>query len=133
VSPTLLLLAGPSSSGKATALKRALPDLWVFLPADALTAGAPTDRVDLVSLDVDRRLRHGALLALTAFMDAGLNVIGEEYISDHWGRDMARSVLQGRRVFVVKLLCSLAVREEREARRAIHAGFTRKQGLEWNW
>jgi adenylylsulfate kinase-like enzyme len=73
-----LLLAGPSSSGKtalATALQRVLRDPWLYLPSDALTAGFPKDRAEFVSIDTDRRLRTGALAALLAFMDAGLNVI----------------------------------------------------------
>jgi len=84
-----LLLAGPSSSGKsslAAALQAVLPEPWIFLPADALTAGFPRDRPAHISTETDHRLRRGAFAALMAFMDAGLNVIGEQYVWEPWAR-----------------------------------------------
>lgn len=120
---TLLLLAGPSSVGKTTlavALQRMLPEPWVFLPADVLTNGFPRDRREFISIEMDQRLRRAALRALTAFIDAELNVIGEAYVWDPGMRELAASVFKGRRVFVVKLECDVRIREEREGRRAIN-------------
>ncbi len=96
---TALLLAGPSSVGKTTlaaALQRTLSEPWVFLPADVLTDGFPPGRREFISVEVDRRLRQAALLALTAFIDAGFNVIGEAYIWDPGMRELAASVFRGR-------------------------------------
>jgi chloramphenicol 3-O phosphotransferase len=133
---TALLLAGPSSAGKTTlaaALQRMLPEPWVFLPADLLTDGFPRARPEFISAEMDRRLRHAALLALAAFMDSGFNVIGEAYVWDPGMRELTASVFSHRRAFIVKLQCDLRIREQREAGRPITKGFTRMQERQWNW
>jgi len=133
---TALLLAGPSSVGKTTlaaALQRRLSEPWVFLPADVLTEGFPRDRREFITVDMDQRLRRAALLALTAFMDARFNVIGEAYVWDPGMRELAAAVFRGRRAFVVKLQCALRIREQREAGRTINTGYTQMQESQWNW
>lgn len=133
---TALLLAGPSSVGKTTlaaALQRTLSEPWVFLPADMVTDGFPRGRCEFISVEMDQRLRQAALLALSAFMDAGFNVIGEAYIWDPGMRELAASVFRGRRAFVVKLHCELRIRERREAGRPVNRGLTRMQDSQWNW
>ena len=132
-----LILAGPSSSGKsslALALQSVLPEPWLFLPADRLTAGFPRHREEFVSIDWDRRLRRGCVLAARGFLEAELNVILEQYLWEPWARKMAAEVLSPLPVFVIRLQCELETLEKREARRSdIFKGTARDQSQRWNW
>ena len=108
----------------------------MFLPADEVSAGYPKERKEFVTLEWDRRLRHGTMLATRGFLDAGVNVIAEQGLWDEWAISVAATIFSPYRAFVVRLRCELAVREAREAERAeILSGFTRwhESNLPWDF
>ncbi len=68
-----IFLVGPSSSGKsaiARELMATLPDPWYFYESDfTQTFHAPTDRFELATPEMERRLTYGTALALRGYLE----------------------------------------------------------------
>lgn len=133
-----IFLVGPSSSGK-TAIGReliaTLPDPWYFYESDLTrTFHAPTDRFELATPEMERRLTYGTALALRGYLDAGLDLIVERALWWPGIRAACASVFADCEAYLVGLDWKLRVLELREERRAdgIFGGTARQQALGWD-
>lgn len=77
----------------------------------------PPDRPDLMTADVDHRMRVANLAAARAYCDSGFGAVIEQDLSDPWLREQVDVVLAGIRAPIVVLMCSAETQAARLAER----------------
>lgn len=132
---TLILLAGPSCSGKSElgqALLPLLPKSWVLWEADR--AQPRFEAGDDVTDADEAMMLEGNLRSVRAYLEAGFDVIAELFVWYPRGQRLLVSLFESFRVFVVRLECATALLEARErARNDSHFGFARSQVESLSW
>jgi predicted kinase len=115
-----LVLTGPSGVGKTAVglrLQQILPEPWLFHEVDRAQPSAP-DRAEFQTVENDRRLRHAALSAARAYLDAGFSLIIEIGLFDESDSRSLADALAGIDTTVVVLSCSRSTLEQHLEQRA---------------